>query len=225
MKISVIIPTFNEGENLENTLKSVLTESNLEVWVIDGGSQDKTIEIAQKCGVNAVLSPNKGKSQQMNYGVTLTTGEILLFLHGDTLLPVNYGQIIRDILKNDDFIAGAFELTIKDAKNALKLIEKMVNWRSHFFSLPYGDQGLFIKRETFKTVGGFKNITIMEDFELIQRLKKRGKIAIATSSVITSDRRWRKLGVFKTTLINQIIVLGYYSGISPQILAKWYRSW
>ncbi len=223
MKISVIIPTLNEEKTLLNTLQTVLVESDIEVLVIDGGSQDNTLELAKKWGVKAFVSINSGKAIQMNYGASLATGDILLFLHGDTLLPRSYGNIIREKMQNQSVIAGAFQLSINSQSQTLRLIEKIVNWRSHWLSLPYGDQGLFIKASTFRKIGGFKPIPIMEDFELIQRLKKLGKIAIASQSVVTSDRRWRKLGIVKTTLINQLIVLGYYSGISPQILAQWYR--
>lgn len=223
MKISIIIPTLNESHTLESTLEGVLSDKNGEVWVIDGGSQDNTLEIAKKWGVNALLSPNRGKAAQMNYGATLATGDILLFLHADTLVPANYGQMIRDRLQDPSVIAGSFQFRFRDPTITLKLVEKTVNWRSHWFSLPYGDQGLFLKASTFKTMGGFKDLPIMEDFELIQRLKQQGNIAIVPSPIIISDRRWRKLGIFKTTLINQIIVVGYYLGVSPEQLVKWYR--
>ncbi|MGK7931050.1 MAG: TIGR04283 family arsenosugar biosynthesis glycosyltransferase [Microcystaceae cyanobacterium] len=220
--MSVIIPTLNEATTLKATLQGVLQDKNVEVWVIDGGSGDKTIELAHQCGVNALISPNKGKAAQMNYGATLATGEILLFLHADTLLPPNYGDKIREMVQYSSIIAGSFQFRFKDPTFSLKIIEKTVNWRSHWLSLPYGDQGLFLKANTFQGMGGFKNMAIMEDFELIQRLKKQGKIGIIPSPVIISDRRWRKLGVFRTTLVNQMIVLGYYLGVSPEQLVKWY---
>jgi rSAM/selenodomain-associated transferase 2 len=223
MKISIIIPTLNEANTLELTLEGVLQEKNREVWVIDGGSTDNTLELAKKWGVNAILSPNKGKAAQMNYGATLATGEILLFLHADTLLSANYGDKIRNMMQDSRFIAGSFQFRFKHPNLALKVVEKTVNWRSHWFSLPYGDQGLFLKANTFQTMGGFKNMPIMEDFEMIQRLKQQGKIAMIPDAVMISDRRWRKLGVLRTTLINQMIVFGYYLGVSPDQLVKWYR--
>ncbi|MEO0490404.1 MAG: glycosyltransferase, partial [Cyanobacteria bacterium J06659_2] len=103
-------------------------------------------------------------------------------------------------------------------------VEWGVRWRSHLFQLPYGDQGLFMKRKVFDTVGGFPDLPIMEDFELIQQLRRNGRVAIAPASVITSGRRWETLGVLKTTLINQAVILGYVCGVAPARLARWYRS-
>jgi hypothetical protein len=119
-------------------------------------------------------------------------------------------------------VAGAFKFQIEGQGYCLRILEKLVNWRSHFLHLPYGDQGLFLKASLFWEMGGFSSIPIMEDFEFIQRLKKRGKIKIAPATVITSGRRWQNLGVFKTTLINQLIILGYYLKIKPHQLARWY---
>ena len=105
----------------------------------------------------------------------------------------------------------------------MRFIETLVNWRSRFLSLPYGDQALFLRQKTFSAIGGFPNLPIMEDFELVKKLKNRGKIAIIPAKVITSPRRWQKLGVFKTTVINQLIILGYYLGISPIKLQGFYQ--
>ncbi len=119
-------------------------------------------------------------------------------------------------------IAGAFELAIDSQQKSLRLIEALVKMRSHLFALPYGDQALFMKRSTFDNVGGFPDLAIMEDFALVKQLKRHGKIAIAPAAVTTSSRRWDKLGVWRTTLINQLIIVGYYLGISPNKLRKFY---
>lgn len=116
-----------------------------------------------------------------------------------------------------------FLLKIDSDKIIFRLLEIMIKMRSHLFSLPYGDQGIFIKKKIFEKIGGFKNLAIMEDFELIKRLNKKGKIYISSEAVITSARRWEKLGIFKTTLINQLIVIGYYLGINTKKLANFYR--
>jgi rSAM/selenodomain-associated transferase 2 len=154
----------------------------------------------------------------------MATEEILLFLHGDTLLPEDYRESIIEALRNSNAIAGAFELAIEGEEKSLRFVETMVKWRSKVFSLPYGDQGIFIKTSVFRELGGFADLPIMEDFEFVQRLKRRGKIIIVPRAVVTSGRRWRKLGVWKTTLINQIVILGYYLGIPPRVLATIYRS-
>jgi hypothetical protein len=113
---------------------------------------------------------------------------------------------------------------INGSSASLRWVEMLVKVRSHLLSLPYGDQAIFISKTAFIQAGGFADLPIMEDFELIQRLKRQGKIAIAPSQVTTSDRRWRKLGVWQTTLINQLMIAGYYLGISPTKLSQFYRS-
>jgi rSAM/selenodomain-associated transferase 2 len=221
--LSIIIPTLNEELMIAEVLKRIGT--GVEIIVVDGGSSDKTREIAQGLGAKVIISKNKGRAGQMNLGAKTARGDILLFLHGDTLLPPNYQELIINTLSQSGITAGAFELKITGKEKSLRLVEKLVNWRSHFFSLPYGDQGIFLKASIFEDLDGFPDLPIMEDFELIQRLKKRGKIGIVAAAVITSGRRWQKLGVWKTTLINQLVILGYYLKIPPQILKKFYRLW
>jgi rSAM/selenodomain-associated transferase 2 len=221
--LSIIIPTLNEELMIAEVLKRIGT--GVEIIVVDGGSVDKTREIAQELGAKIIISKNKGRAVQMNLGAKIARGDILLFLHGDTLLPLNYQEQIINTLSQSGIIAGAFELKITGEEKSLRLVEKLVNWRSHFFSLPYGDQGIFLKASVFEDLDGFPDLPIMEDFELIQRLKKIGKIGIVTAAVTTSGRRWQKLGVWKTTLINQLVILGYYLQIPPQVLKKFYRLW
>ncbi len=158
----------------------------------------------------------------MNAGAAIAQGDILLFLHADTKLPNNYDQLIENTLTQPNVIAGAFELAIDSQQKSLRLIEALVKMRSHLFALPYGDQALFMKRSTFDNVGGFPDLAIMEDFALVKQLKRHGKIAIAPAAVTTSSRRWDKLGVWRTTLINQLIIVGYYLGVSPNKLRKFY---
>lgn len=221
--LSIIIPVFNEADQIEATILPLLENLDLEIIVVDGGSTDQTVEIAQSLGLKVIVSPEKGRAHQMNCGARVASGEILLFLHADTRLSQGYQKVIQQTLSLPGVIAGAFELAIDGDENSLRWIEKMVNLRSRLLSLPYGDQGIFLSSSVFVEMGGFAPIPIMEDFELIQRLKKRGKIWIAPQSILTSGRRWQKLGVWQTTLINQLIILGYYSGIPLHTLEHLYR--
>lgn len=222
-RISIIIPVLNETANrIKSTLASVQNVENVEVIVVDGGSHNETVAIAQSWGVK-VLSSTAGRACQMNAGVTAATGDILLFLHADTSLPARFEKLVPLTLAQPGTVAGAFELKIDSPMRSLRLIEKMVNLRSRFFSLPYGDQAIFLKASVFQDVGGFPDLPIMEDFELICRLKRLGRVAIIPTPVLTSARRWQKLGVLKTTLINQIVILGYLLGVPPSQLVKLYR--
>jgi len=220
--ISVIIPTLNEAKTIEPTISKLKKSRQTEIIVVDGGSQDETAEIAENLGAK-VLRTSPSKAAQMNAGAAKATGKVLLFLHADTRLPENFEECVLAAATQDGFCAGAFSLGIESPKKGLRLIEQVANWRSRFFQMPYGDQALFVSRNLFQEVGGYPEYQIMEDFELIRRLKKKGKLTILTDSVQTSPRRWLNLGIFKTWFLNQLIIVAYYLGISPPRLSQWYR--
>lgn len=258
-QISIIIPTYNEAENIGELLQQLtqvsIGEIKVEIIIVDGGSSDRTpliiAEFISKsigelitenpCQLVKLISTNPGRANQMNQGAKAAQGNILLFLHADSRLPTNFPTLITQTLNSslvpplkrgamgDHFrltkptIVGAFELEIRGDLPGLRLVEKFVNWRSHFLNLPYGDQAIFLRAETFWQLGGFPDLPIMEDFQLIQQLKKLGKIAIAPAKVQTSARRWQKLGVWQTTLTNQLVIIAFFLGVSPQKIADFYR--
>lgn len=222
MDISIIIPALNESANLAETLVTTRSLTTAEVIVVDGGSTDNTVALAESFGAQVLLT-QAGRAQQMNAGAMEASGEVLLFLHADTRLPQDFDTYIRDALAEPGVIAGAFRLALDGAQRGLRLIEKMANWRSHRLQMPYGDQALFMRTEVFHRFGGFPAMPLMEDFELVRRLRKHGRIFIAPVPVISSARRWLKLGIFKTTCINQIIIAAYLAGASPARIARWYN--
>lgn len=219
--ISVIIPVLNEALKIAKTLASAC-EANVEVIVVDGGSRDDTKAVAQSWGVK-VLSAPTGRGRQMNAGAKVASGKILLFLHADTLLPNNFAIMVIQALNQPNTVAGAFALRIEGQSPSLRWVEKGVNWRSRIFSFPYGDQAIFINAEVFNQLGGFPDLPIMEDFEMMRRLRRIGKILLLPATVVTSGRRWLTKGVFQTTLINQVTIVAYLLGVSPERLAHWYR--
>jgi rSAM/selenodomain-associated transferase 2 len=221
-KISIIIPVLNEANTMSAVLARLLDARSVEVIVVDGGSRDETVAIAQSLGVK-VITAAASRASQMNAGAAVATGEILLFLHADTYLPTQFETLVRQALQNAGTVAGAFELRIDAQLRGLRLVERMVNVRSRFLSMPYGDQAIFLKAAIFNKIGGFPDLPIMEDFELMRRLKSLGRITIVPAPVLTSGRRWQKLGVVKTTLINQLIIAGYFLGIPPTKLVRLYR--
>ena len=219
--ISIIIPVLNEASTIAQVISSARNAENVEIIVADGGSSDGTVEIATSLA-DRVISTTPGRATQMNAGAAASTGDILLFLHADTHLPHGYDTSARQALANQSIVGGAFELKIDAPLLSLRLVETGVNCRAHFLQMPYGDQAIFLKTVTFNQMGGFPHLPVMEDFEFVRRLKKQGRIEIVPQAVLTSARRWVQVGVFRTTLINQIIIIAYFLGVSPDRLAFWY---
>jgi rSAM/selenodomain-associated transferase 2 len=220
-RISIIIPTLNEAENIKEAIVTTQLNTNIEVIIVDGGSKDDTIEIAESLGVK-IISSSPGRAVQMNAGAIAATGDIVLFLHADTRLPIGFDEMVRTALQQSGTVAGAFKLRIDASLLSLRWVELGVNLRSHFYQMPYGDQAIFLTKAVFQQIGGFPELPIMEDFELIRRLKRIGRIVIIPTPVVTSARRWLQKGVFKTTLLNQIVIVAYLLGVSPERICSWY---
>lgn len=220
--ISIIIPTLNEEDFIGKTLYRLQHRKNCEVIIVDGGSSDATLKLAQDAGC-MTISSDKGRAKQMNLGAAVSTGEVLLFLHADTLLPHNFSELILEAVNRPNMAAGAFSLAIDSPAKSLEAIARLANLRSRVLHLPYGDQALFTHRTMFTTIGGFQEMEIMEDFVFIKMMKRQGKIIILPECATTSARRWQNMGIVQTTLINQLIVCGYGLGVPSVILAKWYR--
>ncbi len=221
-RISVIIPTLNEAACLPATLHSLQQSENTEIIVVDGGSTDCTRDIAHGAGCT-LLEHQRGRAVQINAGADASDGEILLLLHADTCVPAGFDEAIRSTLSNPKVAAGAFRLRIDASGWPLRLIERAVEVRSRLFQMPYGDQGLSLRADLFRKLGKMPRLPIMEDFELVRRLRKHGKIGIVPCDAVTSGRRWKTVGPWKTTFINQCVILGYYLGIAPERLAEWYQ--
>ena len=219
--ISVIIPTLNEENTLQATIDSARAEA-VEVIVSDGGSTDATLDIAEK-QADLTLSPASGRGEQMNVGAAAARGDILLFLHADTLLPKGWEEEVYKLLSDDGVACGAFRFALPEKSAASGLISAMVNLRSKWLKLPYGDQALFMRRERFEEAGGFRTLPIMEDVDLVRRLGKKGHVLIADKAVLTSSRRWRSEGWLWTTVRNQALLWLYLLGVPPERLFRFYR--
>jgi len=219
--LSVIIPTLNESENISAAVKSAGRVPGVEVIVVDGGSADGTAEKAGAGGAR-VINTSPGRSRQLNTGAGEASGDILLFLHADSLLPAGYHDHVRRIMSLPGTAAGCFTFRIGGGSRNYKVIEAVVNWRSRKMKMPYGDQALFLRADLFRELGGFPDIPIMEDFELVRRLRRRGEIITAPAAVVTSNRRWEEVGPWKVTTLNQFIILAYFLGVSPRTIAGWY---
>jgi rSAM/selenodomain-associated transferase 2 len=221
--ISVIIPAFNEEVTLKACLESAKGLNPLEIIVVDGRSTDGTREIAQDAGAIVVKS-SKGRGIQMNTGALLAKGEILLFLHADTLMPEDGINFLAESLNG--YIGGFFKLRFSDNAISTRLVELFANVRARVFSLPYGDQAIFIKKEVFEKIGGFREYPFLEDIDLAIRIRKIGKLKYIPFKVIVSSRRLKKgypLSPIFVSLRNVVIALFFICGVSPYRLVRLYR--
>jgi rSAM/selenodomain-associated transferase 2 len=212
IEISIIIPTLNEEETISQCLETVVDISGIEVIVADGGSTDRTVEIAGQHRDVKIVSSEMGRSIQMNKGAGYARGEILLFLHADCVLSREVVLNVRNVFEGRSFVGGAFKIRLLSDKFLYQLIEKGINFRSKFFKLPYGDQGLFVKRSVFEELGGFREMPNCEDLDFMCRLKRNGKIIILNERISSSIRRWENHGILRTSLRNQFLLVSYVLG-------------
>jgi len=217
--VSVIIPTLNEADTVKDALISV--GQGGELIVVDAGSHDSTIKIASRFTEKIILS-ERGRGNQMDRGAREAKGDVLLFLHADTKLPEDWKDQITDALKDDMIIGGGFRLKIDSRKICFRIMEKIINWRSKYLGLIYGDQAIFARRDAFFAVGGFMGLPLMEDVDFIKRLKSKGTVILLDADVSTSSRHWEKKGILITTLRNWIFLGLYCLGVSPEKLYKRY---
>lgn len=223
MTLSVIIPALNEAENIGAVVEAVRRAKPHEVIVVDGGSTDRTTELASRAGAIVLTSP-PGRGRQQRLGAERARGDWLVFLHADTRLPENYPQIVAQILSRPEVAAGAFRFKLDEPGAGYRWIEQLVAWRCRFFKLPYGDQAIFVRAAVLAQAGGFPALPIMEDYELIRRLRKLGRIEVASVAAATSARRWRKLGALNASCTNIACLAAYKLGVDAATIARWRRS-
>ena len=222
--ISVVIPTLNEASRLADLLPRLLRESaDLEIIVTDGGSTDESSEVVNALPVIKWRSGEPGRARQLQAGADAATGDILLFLHADTILPSGWSQAISQTSQAKDFAIGAFRFKLDTPIPGGALIEFGVNLRCRLFRRPYGDQALFMKTDTFRKAGGMRELPIMEDVDLVQRMRKHGRLVMLREPAITSARRWQHVGALRQTWMNLSTYALYRLGRSPEELAHRYR--
>lgn len=224
--LSVIVPVLHESGTINRLighLRALPADIDPEIIVVDGDPAGSTIKAIGRDDVVAATSP-PGRANQMNQGASLATGSILLFLHADTFLPLMAFELVRKCMEDERYAGGAFDLGFLTKRNIFRLTECYVALRTRLTRVPFGDQAIFIRKEYFERVGGYRAIPIMEDVELMSRIKKLGdRIRILPEKVMTSTRRWEREGVLSATLRNWMLQLLYLLGVSPERLVKYYR--
>lgn len=224
---SIIIPVLHEGEHILSSIDRIHAlrpVESYEIIVVDGAPDLDTLRFLRGRKDVTAVAAETGRARQMNRGAGVARGEILLFLHADTELPPGALGKIAEVLHGTDAVAGAFDLGIASGKPVFRIIERAASIRSRLTRIPYGDQVLFMKKEYFDLIGGFREIPLMEDIELMRRIKKQGgQIHILRERVMTSPRRWEKEGILLCTLRNWAISTLYYLGVSPETLNRFYR--
>ena len=225
--VSIILPVLNEADTIQKAIlaiRAIGPGSLVEIIVVDGDPRGTTINAITAEGVR-VAAEKKGRARQMNRGALLASGDVLLFLHADTQLPTNAFSLIREAMGNTRFVAGAFALGFDTRRRVFRIAETYVALRTRLTKVPFGDQAIFIKREYFEQLGGYKEIPLMEDVELMKRIRKRGDpVCLIREKVLTSPRRYEQEGILFCTLRNLALQVLYASGVSPERLAGWYRS-
>ncbi len=220
MKISVIIPALNEAENILGSLDSIQRQQGeFEIIVVDGCSSDGTADVARRYA-KVIQSKERGRAIQMNAGALRACGEVLVFLHADSRLPQNGLSMLRSAFSDPRIIGGTFTLRFDSRKFLLRLIAFFTRFRFRFFH--YGDQGIFVRRNIFEELGGFKQLPIMEDISFLQRLRRRGRVTLIQQPVTTSARRFLQNGIIRQQLLDILLVVLYLLGVKAEKLAKLY---
>lgn len=224
--LAIVIPTYGTESRLDEVIASTrqgVAEEHLpEVIVAASGDCSEVLAIAARNQV-AFFQHSGTRGHGLNKAIEQVAGRRILMLHADTILPQGYEAAINECLEKPRVVAGAFRLQIESDRKAARWVEWLVSLRSRWWQQPYGDQGIFLDRRWLDDIGGIPDMTIMEDFELVRRLRKKGKIATCDQRVVTSARRWHRLGFLKTTIVNQLMIAGYYLGVAPDRLAQFYR--
>lgn len=226
MRLSIIIPVLNEAEGLPSLFGHLASLRDSEVIVVDGGSKDDSRQAALRAGARVSCS-ERGRARQMNAGAAIAQGDILLFLHADTALPLSAEQAIETAIRRggraNEYAWGRFDVCIAGHPFMLRVIAYLMNWRSRLTGIATGDQAMFMTRRAFESVGGFPDQPLMEDVEMSKRLLALSKPICLADRVVTSGRRWEAHGVWRTIWLMWRLRWAYWRGADAAELARWYR--
>lgn len=221
MPVSVVIPALNEEERIAAAVRSAREGGAAEVFVADGGSSDRTLARAREAGATAIVCPGH-RGGRMNGAAAAATGDVLLFLHADTVLPIGACRAVEESIRRG-VVFGGFRIRFAESAPRLRLASALINLRTRLSGCPWGDQAQFVRSDLFRATGGFADAPLMEDYELALRMNRSGRTVLLPLYVTTSGRRFLEKGVLRTALTNWSIVAGWRLGVPPARLARWYR--
>lgn len=222
VNVSVIIPTLNEESQISECIRSVAASLPWEIIVVDGGSTDNTIQLAAETSAR-IFNSAPGRATQQNVGASFATGDLLVFLHADCRLPKDALQQILAVSQSQEgAIFGGFRQRIMGSGWRYRLLEIGNAARVHWLGIPYGDQAIFVSKPLFEAFGGFPDIPIMEDLQLMRDLRKSATPILLPGPLEVNARRWRKHGIVRQTLRNWLLVLAWARGVDPEELGKRY---
>jgi rSAM/selenodomain-associated transferase 2 len=222
MILSVIVPMLNEVRAIGATLDAIRVGApTAEIIVVDGGSTDRSIEMAIARGTY-VLTGGRGRARQMNTGAAAAHGDALAFVHADTLVPATFASDISSALADPKIVGGRFDIEFDESALVWRLLGKSISLRSRMMRSATGDQAIFVRRVVFGTLGGFKEIDLCEDVDFARRLKRSGRVACLRTPVVTSARRWRQSGLLRTIVKMWLVKSLFLAGIPPARLRRYY---
>lgn len=223
LSIAIILPVLNEEAQIVAGLSALqpLRQQACPLIVVDGGSRDRTVALAEPLADHVIVSP-KGRAAQMNAGAALAKADILWFLHVDSVPPVDAATLIRAALSNPNQSWGRFDVRLSGRHPLLRVVETLMNLRSRLTSIATGDQGIFVRRELFEHIGGYPAIALMEDIAMSRLLKRHSHPVCLRRRLQTSSRRWERDGIVRTILLMWRLRLAYFFGADPGQLARIY---
>jgi rSAM/selenodomain-associated transferase 2 len=221
VRLSVVIPALDEAERIADAVASARAPE-VEVLVVDGGSSDDTAALAESAGARVIRSA-RGRAHQLEVGARAASGDALLFLHADTRLPAGYERAVLRALQDPAVAGGAFRLRFDRRTRSLRWIERAARLRAAWLGLPYGDQALFLRRDTLRAIGGIPQVPIGEDLDLVRAIRRRGRLMLLPQEAVTSARRYLARGPWRTALRHAAAALGWSLGVDRARLAAWAR--
>lgn len=221
-RVTVVIPALEEAELIGVAITGALASGADEVLVVDGGSRDATVTVAAEAGAR-VLESAPERARQMNAGAAEVTDGILIFTHADTVLPHDAAALARTALAGPGVVAGAFSFAVPENARHARVIGSAGRIRHRMSGVPYGDQALFLSARTFRDVGGYPEIAVMEDLEIVLRLRRLGTVTVLPQRAMTSARVWDEHGLVVPTLVNLVAVIAYRLGVDADLVAAWRR--